>query len=94
MDTSRTLEGEGHAQRGNGPDLNVGYRVIVHFRGQPPAVTKIEASVTSPPEAIVALAGAHATLRLKDGQELDGLCNLEGRLSLSNYGNAIRGKLI
>jgi len=94
MDTPKLLQGEGQARPGNAPALNVRYRVAVHHRGQPPKVTKIEASITGPPGAVNALAGATATLRLKDGQELDGFCNPDGRFSLSDYGNAIRGDLI
>jgi hypothetical protein len=94
MDTPKVLEGDGQARPGNGRTLDVNYRVVVHYKGQPPRLTKIDASITGPPEAVNALAGADATLRLKDGQELDGLCNSDGRFSLGNYGNAIRGDLI
>ena len=94
METSRTLVGEGIAKRGNGTNLNVDYSVVVRYTGKPAKITKIEAAITSPPDAIRALAGASATLVLKDGQELDGLCNRDGRFSIANYGNAIRGNLI
>jgi len=90
MGSSKTLTGTGKVRTGEYP---ADYRVMFEYKEAPPQITKIEAEITGPVETIRALAGQTATLVLKEGQELDGFFNQDGRISPSNYNKGARGFL-